>query len=296
METTSLESHVAVFERERARLTQLAYRMLGSYSEAEDVVQEAYLRFQAEAENVLSPVPFLRKVVTRMAIDQLRSARVSRAQYVGPWLPEPILTAPAETDPEQSLSAAQSVSLAFLVVLERLSPIERAVLLLRQVFEWDYDDIAETVGKTPANCRQILHRALEQVNASAPPRPPEPEERAVVMEFVAALGSGSAERVLELLADDAVYTSDGGGKVSTAQKPIRGAERIARGVSKGLAKWGSDARSTFERINGGPGVVVWRGSELVAAFTFDVRHGRIHHIYGVQNPEKLSALKRMLAS
>jgi RNA polymerase sigma-70 factor (ECF subfamily) len=278
------------FEAERDRLFAIAYRMLGSASDAHDVVQDAYLRWR-KAGDVDEPRAFLTTVVTRLAIDHLKSARVQREQYVGPWLPEPLVEDTARS-PADQLMLAESLSMAFLLVLERLGPVERAVYILREVFDYDYDDVARIVGKTPEHCRQLLHRARARVVAArdrVAPTPPAEQER-LMQQFLATLATGDVERLATLLADDVVAWSDGGGKRSAARKPIRGPERVAR-LFAGLWRKGV-GRATVHlvRVNGTPGLVIYFGARPYTVVAFDVHDGRVAAVRTVLNPEKLRHL------
>ena len=244
------------FERHRSLLFSIAYRMLGSVTDAEDIVQEAYLRWQEAPETeVRSPKSYLSAVVTRLSIDRLRSARARREEYVGPWLPEPLVSERAE-DAGGTTGLDESLSMAFMVLLESLNPVERAVFLLREVFDYDYEEISRIVGKSEDNCRQIAHRARQSVAARRPrfERSPEQEER-LTERFVEACVSGNMEGLLGLLSEDVTLWSDGGGKVAAAPYPIHGPERVARfllGVLRTVPP-GFFARPT--QVNGGPGVV-----------------------------------------
>ncbi|MCA1688304.1 MAG: RNA polymerase sigma-70 factor [Actinobacteria bacterium] len=277
-----------VFDRHRPLLFSIAYRMLGSVMDAEDVVQEAFLRWQRASEaEVRSPKAYLSAVVTRLSIDQLRSARARREEYVGPWLPEPLPTGPAP----DTAAVDESLSMAFLVLLESLNPTERAVFLLREVFDYDYEEISHLVGKSEANCRQIARRARDSVAARRPrfERSPEQEER-LVERFVEACASGDLEGLVSLLSDDITVWSDGGGRVAAARRPIHGPDRVAR-FFLGLV---SKAPPTFVaspvRINGGPGIVGYAGGRPLNVLAFDVADGRIRAIRIVVNPEKLRAV------
>jgi len=275
-----------VFDRYRPLLFSIAYRMLGSVMDAEDVVQEAYLRWQRALE-VRSSRAYLSAVVTRLCIDQLRSARTRREQYMGPWLPEPL---PTESAPD-AVAVDESLSMAFLVLLESLNPIERAVFLLREVFDYDYAEISHLVDKSEANCRQIARRARQSVTARRPrfERSPEQEER-LVERFVEACTGGDMEGLVSLLSDDITVWSDGGGRVAAARHPIHGPERVARFFLGLVGK----APPTFvirrTGINGGPGIVGYVGGRPLNVLTFDVAEGRIRAIRIVLNPEKLRAV------
>ena len=279
------------FERHRSLLFSIAYRMLGSVTDAEDVVQEAYLRWrQAPEAEVRSPKSYLSAVVTRLSIDRLRSARVQREEYVGPWLPEPLVSTQAEEGAD-SIELDESLSMAFLVLLESLNPVERAVFLLREVFDYDYEEISRIVGKSEANCRQIAHRARSAVAARRPrfERSPQQEER-LTERFVEACMSGDMDGLLSLLSEDVTLWSDGGGKVAAAPYPIHGPERVARfllGVLR-IVPPGFFARPT--RVNGGPGVVGYVDGQPTSVVALDVADGRLRGVHIVVNPDKLRAI------
>ena len=270
-------------------LFSIAYRMLGRVMDAEDIVQEAYLRWQrASGTKVRSSRAYLSSVVTRLCIDQLRSARAQREQYVGPWLPEPLPTEPAP----DAVVIDESLSMAFLVLLESLNPTERAVFLLREVFDYDYDEISHLVGKSEANCRQIARRARQSVAARRPrfECSPEQEER-LIGRFVEACASGDMEGLVSLLSEDVILWSDGGGKTRAALNPIYGADKVARFFSGILRKVppGFTVRQT--PINGRPGLIGYFGDGgPQSVVTFAVVHGRIQAVRIVLNPEKLRAV------
>jgi RNA polymerase sigma-70 factor (ECF subfamily) len=283
------------FERHRSRLTGIAYRMVGSVSEAEDIVQEAYLRFHRALEqgaeiNALGA--YLSKVTTRLAIDHLRSARVRREEYVGTWLPEPLLTDPA-ADAAQHAETADSLSMAFLVLLESLTPVERAVFLLHDVFGYSHEEIASTVGKSVANTRQIAARARRQVDARRPRFEASRAERdELARRFLAAVGEGDMDELLSLLAEDAVALGDGGGKVPAAATPIHGAVRVARflvGLSQQVERLGLEIRPAD--VNGQPGgIALDREGRIISVTSLEIADGRIQTIRAVVNPDKLRHL------
>lgn len=278
----------ATFDRHRPLLFSIAYRMLGSVMDAEDVVQEAFVRWRrASAAEVRSPKAYLSAVVTRLCIDELRSAKIRREEYVGPWLPEPLPTEPAP----DAAALDGSLSMAFLVLLESLNPTERAVFLLREVFEYDYDEISRLVDKSEANCRQIARRARQSVAARRPrfERSPEQEER-LAQRFVEACTSGDLEDLLELLSDDITVWSDGGGKVTAARHPIHGPDRVARFFLGLVSKAPPAFVARLARINGGPGIIGYVDGHPLNVLTFDVADGRIRAIRIVLNPEKLRAV------
>ncbi len=289
--TDVIDTPVAAFARLRPRLFGIAYRMLGSVADAEDVVQEAYLRWREAPEaEVRSPKAYLSAVVTRLSIDRLRSARARREEYVGPWLPEPLVSERAEEVAVLD-ELDESLSMAFLVLLESLNPVERAVFILREVFDYDYDEIARIVGKSEANCRQIAHRARQSVAARRPrfERSPEQEER-LTQQFVEACMNGDMEGLISLLSEDVTLWSDGGGKVAAAPYPIHGPERVARfllGVLRTVPP-GFSARPA--QINGAAGVVGYVDGRPTGVVALDVAGGRLRGVRIVVNPEKLRTI------
>jgi RNA polymerase sigma-70 factor, ECF subfamily len=283
------------FERHRPLLFSIAYRMLGSVMDAEDVVQEAYLRWQrVSADGIRSPKSYLSAIVTRLSIDRLRWIKSRREQYVGPWLPEPL---PDEWGPEVGEAAIldESLSMAFLVLLESLTPTERAVFLLREVFGYDYPEIARIVDKSEANCRQISRRAKRSVAARRPrfESSPEQEER-LMGSFLDACMHGDMEGLLALLSEDVTLWSDGGGKARAALNPIRGADKVARFFSGVLRKAPPGFVIRRARINGHPGFVgYFEDGSPQSVTTFDAAEGSIRAIRLVVNPEKLQKIPRI---
>jgi RNA polymerase sigma-70 factor, ECF subfamily len=287
---SSPESMLAAFDRHRPLLFSIAYRMLGSVADAEDVVQEAYLRWQRASE-VRSPKAYLSTVVTRLCLDHLRSARMRRERYVGPWLPEPLPTGEG-TGVGDAAALDDSLSMAFLVLLESLSPVERAVFLLREVFGYDYAEVASLVGKSEANCRQIARRARASVAARRPrfESSPEQEER-LMARFLGACAEGDMDGLLSLLSEDAILYSDGGGKTRAALNPIFGAEKIARYFSGILHKAPPGFVVRRMRINGRPGLVgYFEDGRPHSVTTIDVVGGNVRAIRLVVNPEKLGGV------
>jgi RNA polymerase sigma-70 factor (ECF subfamily) len=266
----------------------VAYRMLGSVTEAEDVVQEALLRLH-DTDGVENPEAFVTTVTTRLAIDVLRSARARREVYAGPWLPEPLVT----DDVTERLEDEETISLAFLVMLERLTPEERAALVLRDAFDYDFAQIAEVVGKSEANCRKILSRARKRVADDRPRFDADPaERRALVARFLDTARGGDMAALVRMLAPDAVITGDGGGKARSLPGPLRGAEPIARALV-GFLRLGDRWGVTLEplTVNGQPGVrSVAPDGRLMNVVAFDVADGRVTRIYSILNPDKLGHL------
>jgi RNA polymerase sigma-70 factor (ECF subfamily) len=282
------EWNEATFETYRPLLFSMAYRMLGSASEAEDVVQDAWLRArQGERADIRSPRAYLTTIVTRLCIDHLRSAERTRMEYPGPWLPEPL----AEPN-QESAELASSVTTAFLLLLERLAPTERAVFLLREVFELDFDEIARSVGKTEANTRQILARARGRLRDSRPRFTVSPREsEEIVRRFRRASVTGNLEELMTVLHADATLVADGGGKASAATRPVLGAKRIAKFLFGYAAKahW-SESDFQLVTINGAPGLLMRHPLAGDGAYSFDILDGRIRTIYVVRNPDKLRGI------
>ena len=280
------------FESLRPLMFSIAYRMLGSVSEAEDTVQEAFLRYQRaldSGEEIESPKAYVSAVVTRLAIDELRSARVRRERYVGQWLPEPLLT-DEEADPAAQAEQADSLSMAFLLVLERLSPVERAVFLLHDVFAYGYDEIASIVGKSEANCRQLASRARRHVESEKPRFEASRRERdELAARFFAAASEGDLDGLVEMLAADVVVYGDGGGKAPQWGRPIAGADRVGRlfvTLGRQMAELG--VTTALREVNGQPGAVVLDSDgQVVNVFSLDIVDGAVQTVRSVINPDKL---------
>jgi RNA polymerase sigma-70 factor (ECF subfamily) len=289
-----METHEA-YEELRPLLFSIAYRMLGSVSEAEDIVQEAFLRFHrasGEEVEIESPKAYLSTVTTRLSIDHLRSARVRRERYVGEWLPEPLLT-DAAPDATQAVETVDSLSLAFLVLLESLTPVERAVFLLREVFAYGYDEIAGVVGKSEENCRQLALRARRQVEARRPRFEASRRQREeLARRFFAATEEGDTEGLLDLLAADVVVYGDGGGKAPSWPRPIYGRERVARlFAGLGAQARGLDVRSRAVEVNGQPGAAFFDSEgRLTNVISLDIADGLVQAVRSIINPEKLGHL------
>jgi RNA polymerase sigma-70 factor (TIGR02957 family) len=281
-----------VMEEFRPLLLSIAYRMLGSFGDAEDVVQEAYLRLHRE-ERVDSPKAFLTTVTTRLAIDQLRSARRQRETYIGPWLPEPAVDEYVDLAERAALS--DSLSTAFLVVLERLSPDQRAVFLLCDVFGYSYDEVAAIIGKTPAACRQLAVRARRHLSEDRPRFDASRQERdELVRCFVAAAEEGELDELVEMLAPDVTFTGDGGGKALAFPRPIHGAESVGKLVRVAFDRvTGLGFRISRVHVGGQPGMRVHDAEDrTLAIWSFVVTDGLITSIHGVVNPDKLTHLQQ----
>jgi RNA polymerase sigma-70 factor (ECF subfamily) len=283
------------YQELRPLLFSIAYQMVGSASEAEDLVQEAYLRFHravAGGAEVASPKAYLSAVTTRLAIDHLRSARARREQYVGAWLPEPLVTG-EDADPARHAETADSLSLAFLVLLERLSPVQRAVFLLHEVFGYGYAEIAGLVGRSEDNCRQIAARARRHIEAGRPRFEASRREREeLARRFFAAIDQGDTEGLVGLLAADAVLYGDGGGKAPALAAPVHGAERVARFLL-GLARRGRAVGMlvTPAEINGHPGMLAFDpAGRLVSVLALDIADGQVQTVRSIVNPDKLRHL------
>jgi RNA polymerase sigma-70 factor (ECF subfamily) len=280
----------------------IAYRMLGSASDAEDIVQEAFLRYHREQEKgteVDSPKAYLSAVTTRLAIDHLRSARVRREKYFGTWLPEPILTDP-DADVAQQAETADSLSMAFLVLLESLSPVERAVFLLREVFDYGYDEIARVVGKSEDNCRQIAVRARKQVEAKKPRFEASRKRREeLAQRFFEAVASGDTSGLEEILSADVVFYSDGGGRAPALPRPVHGRERVIR-LAQGRLAQGEGlgvVEMSMATINGQPGAVLFNADgRPVVAVTVDVADDLVQTVRAITNPDKLRHLGKIAFS
>jgi RNA polymerase sigma-70 factor (ECF subfamily) len=280
------------FEAERARLVRLAYGQLGSIAEAEDVVQDAWLRLErSDVEAIRDLRAWLTTTVSRLALDALRSARVRRERYVGPWLPEP-LVADADADPADRVTLDESVGMALLVVLESLSAAERVAFVLHDVFGYEFGHVADVLGTSSDNARQLASRARRHVEARRPRFPASREQqREIVAAFVAATAEGDTGALVALLHPDVVMTTDGGGVVNAARKPIEGADRVARTAVALSRKGGDPSTLRFVDVNGMPGFLIrdWDGTASVVAFTVD--DGRIAALDVMRNPEKLRGLE-----
>jgi len=286
------DARLDAFTQNRPLLWSIAYRMLGSWADAEDVVQETFVRWQRTTEQeIASPRAFLVTIVSRLCINQLQSARARREEYVGQWLPEPVPTSQAG-DLDAALRVDESLSTAFLVLLEKLTPAERAVFLLREVFEYEYDEIADIVGQNAINCRQILRRARQHVADCRPRFTSSPEQRSgLAQQFIDASRRGDMRGLLDLLSDDVVFYADGGGKAAAIPHPVRGADAVARLLINAQRKFvPAGVETRILPLNGQPGVIAYLAEQPTSAVTFGVAEGRIAAIYLVTNPEKLRAL------
>ncbi|MER8086298.1 RNA polymerase sigma-70 factor [Streptomyces sp. NPDC094048] len=277
------------FVAHRNLLFTVAYEMLGSAADAEDILQETWLRWaEVDHATVREPRAFLVRITTRQALTRLRTLRRRKESYVGPWLPEPLLTAP---DVAEDIELADSVSIAMLLVLETLAPTERAVFVLRDVFDLGYDEIAQAVGKTPAAVRQIAHRARAHVTARRPREVVSPAQtRSALAAFQQAVETGDLQRLLDMIAPDVVLLTDGGGVVRAALEPVVGAEAVADVLSR-LAS----ATLRLAQVNGHPALILRRGGQIDTVLAVRLEGGLISGLYAVRNPEKLSRIDRETA-
>lgn len=274
----------------------IAYRMLGSASDAEDIVQECYVRYlQASPKEIHSLKSYLTTVVTRLCLDHLKSARVQRERYIGLWLPEPLLTTNAEDAALHTVERRESLTIAFLVLLERLTPYERAVFLLHEAFGYPYEEIADVVGKSALHCRQLLHQARKHLDNDRTRFHPSPEaQRRLVERFLVAYQEGNLQALIDLLAEDITWWADGGGKVSAAPYPLQGRDRVLHLMFGLLRKAPATMRLLPTEINGTIGLLVWVGESLLCALTFEMTEEHIHIMYEVANPDKLVYLQRQV--
>lgn len=295
-----MAEHAASFDHladsPRPRLIRLAYRLLGSVEEAEDVVQDAWLRVASVEPPPRDVTAYLARTVTNLALDRLRHLKVQRQAYVGPWLPEPLETGMGE--PTEPVDLADDLSVAFLLLLERLSPAERAAYVLREAFDLSFQQIADLLGVQPAACRQRYHRARRKVSDARRRRPEPRLERRALERLIDAVSAGDTERVATLLTDDALLLTDGGGRVSAAIRPVSEARRIATVMVHLAAREQLDRFCLeYRELNGGAGLLVSeigeRGEPIpVASFQVDLEGERVSRIYVVRNPEKLARLWR----
>jgi RNA polymerase sigma-70 factor, ECF subfamily len=282
-------SHLEMFEQHRKRLVSVAYGMTGSVMDAEDIVQDVYLAWAGvDVATIDSPGAYLTTMTTRRAINLLQSARKRRETYVGPWLPEPMVTDFSVGDPSVAVVEADEFSLAMLTALERLSPIERAVLILRDVFDLDYADIADIVEKTPANCRQIATRARDHVGDPRRSRSDAAVEARLVRHYLEAIAADDVNRLAEVFAADVVLWADGGGHVRAARHPLHGAHRVARHMVGVRPQTPPGTEVRIVKVNGDPGIAAMLGDLCVGVIAFEVHDGAISNIRAVLNPEKLT--------
>ncbi|MGE5290593.1 MAG: RNA polymerase sigma-70 factor [Micromonosporaceae bacterium] len=279
-----------IFEEHRSLLFGIAYRMLGSVADSEDVIQDAWLRWSAaDRSQVAAPRAYLVRIVTNTALNKLRSAKARRESYVGPWLPEPLVVAP---DIAENVETAESVSMAVMVVLETLTPLERAVFVLREVFGYGYDELAASLGRSEASVRQLAHRAREHVQARRPRfEPGREEQRRVTEEFLSACVGGDLGRLISTLAPGVRLIADSGGKARAPRRVIVGARKVARFL---LAVAGDAAGLEIRvaDVNGGTGLIGFDAGRPAVAVIFEIADGQVQSLYLVNNPDKLNALAR----
>ncbi|MDC0769700.1 RNA polymerase sigma-70 factor [Streptomyces sp. HD] len=284
------------FETHRPRLFGLAYRMLGSAEEAEDTVQDAYLRFSGADRGAIEyPSAWLAKVVTNLCLTRLTSARARREKYVGPWLPEPVVTSDGTLGPLESAEQRDAVSMAMLVLLERLTPTERAVYVLREAFAYGHREIAEALELTEANCRQLYRRAVQRVGESRSRFESTPErQEELVRSFLTAAREGDLGGLEKTLAADVTWWSDGGGKVTAARRPIEGREKVFRFLAGAARTFLVGVDFTLVEINGSAALAAWTGDTLLSVVAFEVRDGLVADAWAVVNPDKLEYVRRQL--
>lgn len=282
------------FESYRPLLFSIAYRMLGTVMDAEDIVQEAYLRYQkSDLDAIQSHKAFLTTITTRLCLDYLKSARVQRESYPGTWLPEPVVT---ENAPQEIVGKRDMISMAFLVLLESLTPLERAIFLLRDVFDYPYREIARIVDKSEANCRQYYRKAKAHLDERQPINAVKPvRQNELVARFVQAVATGDLDGLNQVLARDVVIYSDGGGKVTSAPYPILGREKVTRVFMSGRRLYPENITHRAVEMNGGIAILVYAGDHLINATTFSGDDERIHAIHIVWNPDKIGHLKGLIA-
>jgi RNA polymerase sigma factor (sigma-70 family) len=298
--TSDSEAGLSAIVGERRQLINLAYRLLGSLAEAEDAVQETYARWYAmstqQRDAIESPGAWLTTVASRVCLDVLRSARARRERYVGEWLPEP-LPEPTEwvspVDPADRVTLDESVNMAFLVVLESMTPAERVAFILHDVFRYSFPEVAEIVGRTPAACRQLASSARRRLGAAESPTAPTAKQAGIVRNFKEAWEAKDIDALIGLLDPDATAITDGGGLVPALLQPLHGGEQIARAWVE-LARAAIAKATILERIvNGQPGLVVLIDGEIATVFAFQIVGDRITHLWGVRNPEKLKPWKAL---
>lgn len=292
-----MDSHTDIFHTLRPRLMGIAYRMLGTRADAEDILHDAWLRWQdVDVNELRSPEAWLKTTTTRLSIDRLRRAKVEREHYVGPWLPEPLSEADMQS-PEIALERDDDVSIAFLTLLETLSPEERAVFVLHDILDDDYADIAETVGKSQAACRQMVHRARERLTSRRKRYLVDDETRKRMLErFIAAANRGDRDEIMSLFANDAVMTSDGGGKAIAVRRPLIGAERIAW-LWFAVARRGRlRAERRIVHVNGESAIASFYNGRLHSVATIETDGERIQRFYTIANPDKLRSFRDLVTA
>ncbi|WNQ09201.1 RNA polymerase sigma factor SigJ [Paenibacillus aurantius] len=284
-----------LYNLHRASLFSLAYRMLGSVMDAEDAVQEAFIRYSQlpDMASILNEKAFLHRMVTNRCLDLLRSSAKKRELYVGPWLPEPLIErGGVQEDPSEVYEQRESLSTAYLLLLQQLNAVERAVFLLREIFHYSFEEIAEMVEKKSANCRQIYRRAQKSLTHDPHELPSVTVAEESIRAFVQSLMKGHTERLLELVSENVVFLSDGGGKVKAAQVPVRGWEQVVKLHQHLLATYAGHYTLDYVTVNGSPGLRIDLADGGQFVYSFAYRNGQIDRIYAVANPEKLQHLKQ----
>jgi RNA polymerase sigma-70 factor, ECF subfamily len=289
---------VGGFQELRPYLFSVAYRMLGRATEAEDIIQDAWVRYQtASPAKIESLKAYLTTIVTRLCLDRLKSASATREEYVGPWLPEPIITE-GPSNPEQRMARYESITMGFLVLLETLTPPERAVFLLREVFDYDYDVIAGMLDTTDANCRQLLSRAKGRIAEGRPRFHGEADsQKRLVEAFIGSMQRGDAGELASMLADDVAFWADGGGKVVAAGRPLFGREAVLKllmGIRRGARNLGVVLSMNVTHVNGEPAIVVAVGERIDSVYVCSIADDKIVALHVVRNPDKLQYLKGQL--
>ncbi|MGG3573933.1 RNA polymerase sigma-70 factor [Bacillus gobiensis] len=284
----------SLYQTYQPLLFSLAYRMLGSVMDSEDIVQEAFITFDQlpNRENIENKKAYLSKIVTNRCLDLIRSSAKKREVYVGPWLPEPLVEIEnPPNDPSKDFLQQESISTAYLLLLQQLNAIERAVFLLREVFQYSYDEIAEILGKSNANCRQIFHRTKKSMDFDPDKQPSISIVESKVKEFVQSILNGNVNQLLELVSEDVTMYSDGGGKVKAAQVPIFGATRVIQLLQNLLKMYAGKFTIIFTTVNGLPGLILTTDDHLQYVYSFTFNGNRIQTIYSVANPDKLRHLQ-----
>lgn len=285
-----MEKAAEIFEKYRRELFNLAYGMLGRKSEAEDVVQDAYLKWTGvDIDNVEHNKAYLSTIVSRLCLDELKSARRRREQYIGPDLPEPIIS--GSQSPQEELHLEDSLSIAVTFLIQKLNPIQRAVFILREVFKYPYSEIAEILEKSEPNCRKIAQRARDHINYDSDRFKIDPHtHKKLLNSFIKAVKQQDITQLENLLAEDAVLYSDGGGKVTAARKPVYGKDNIARFLLGISQKTPSDIEISISTVNGEPGILIYFGNQLQSVWSFHAEQSGLKKIFAVLNPDKLSQL------
>lgn len=287
-------NEIQQFEAYRPLMFSIAYRMMGTITEAEDILQEAFLRYQgASRTEIVSLKAFLSTIVTRLCLNRLESARMQRETYIGPWLPEPLLTEDEAEEPPQRAELHESLSMAFLVLLEQLTPLERAVFLLRQVFDYEYAEIGEMVGKDETACRQLFSRAKKHVSENRPRFVSDPElQRHMLAQFLEAVTNGEMNGLLELLSEDVVMWADGGGKArGAALQPLHGRDAVARFVIASPRFAGGLLESRIAMVNGEPTLLMSREGQPLFVLVIAIENKKIREVRIVGNPDKLKGVR-----